>query len=179
MPQYAFVEVGFFARSQIQKIAKQVKRFFVFDGTESAWPSDIRCELVATLQGGSNKREDILAQLTATQIVYYFKERYSNPTDWISVNDMVGGVVGCHTYYLLESSSIQPYILHYINSLGQQGWELAGSPASSGSFEVKFDIQLYGPGISPIEFKGGSQQITVGRSKNNPAGLIYTLKKQL
>lgn len=178
MPQYEFIETRFYVRATIQKVAKSVKRLFVFSGTDHVWPDQIEYNLVASVTGTRNE-EEIIGRGFAPFEKYSFYERYDRPTpNSLSINDLTSGKIGWHEYYPIDLSNVQPYIMQFINKLGQEGWELVSAPPSSGKQSVKLEVDFGGADNPRREFKGGEQRFYIGQDRNNSSGFAYSLKRQ-
>lgn len=177
MPQYEFIESRFLARTQVNRITKQVRRLGgLFTTTSNSWPDKIEYDLVAVITG-SIKSERILAKGTSQFVEHTYRDRYDNPDDSFSINDVVNGRMGGHYFYPIDLTNAQKYIMEYISALAGEGWEPLSAPTALGVQRGVFDIIISPPSHTRWEFPGGELRFYIGQDKNNPSGVAYSFKR--
>lgn len=173
---YEFIEVRFFAQALIVKVPTEVTRLFVFKGQDLKWPAEITFDVIASISG-SIESETVLAQGQSHFVEHMYKGNYNNAVKWVSLADVSNGLVGSHDYYPIDLRPIQQYIVHFLNSLGAEKWELLNPPHSLGNIMGKFDIYVSPPRSNSWTFPGGIQRFYVGQKEGESEGIVYSLKR--
>lgn len=176
---YEFIEVRFFARTNIYKVETEVKKLFVFKGKDMRWPLTIEYDVIASISGSFDD-EHVLMKGVSEYVEYDYRESYDNPLGKfkaVSVEDLANGRIGWHHYYPIDLKPAQKHIVQFVNSLGQQRWELITPPQSLGKLNGTLDVEVSPPHRNTWRFSGGEVRFYVGQSKSNPEGIVYSLKR--